>query len=121
METKFKGWKSQKYGNRNVYFLSTGPDPRGPMPGKNVHVVIYDTNGNVIRELYEQKGSCVEPGYVDFFNTAKCKPSVHEYEIIDADKDGKQTVLATHTTPFDAQNWLKANFDEWVNKHSETL
>jgi hypothetical protein len=112
------GYKSPKFPNDNVYFLCTGPDPKGPCPGERLIVVIYDNSDNVIRRLEQVKGNCIDEGYVDFFNSYKCRPSVYDYHIIDTDKEGNKSILATHSYASDALGWLQQNFPKWVEKHS---
>jgi hypothetical protein len=115
--TKRQGYRSPKNGHLGVYTLCSGPDPNGPAPGERLIIVIYDGDDNIVRRLEQVKGNCIDPGYVDFFLSAKCRPSVHDYHIIDIDRDGNKTILATHTTPTQAVQWLTANVPLWVKEH----
>jgi hypothetical protein len=112
-----KGYRSPKNGHLGVYTLCSGPDPNGPRPGERVIIVIYDKNDDIVRTLEQFKGSCIDPGWVDFFNSMNCRPSVHEYLIVDTDKDGNKTTMATHTSPSEANRWLTLNCPIWVQEH----
>lgn len=75
IETKRIGYRSPKNGHLGVYTLCSGPDPNGPKPGERLIIVIYDKDDNIVRRLEQVKGNCLDPGYVDFFNSMKCRPS----------------------------------------------
>jgi hypothetical protein len=112
-----KGYRSVKNGHLGVYTLCSGPDPSGPVPGERVIIVIYNKENKIVRTLEQVKGNCIDPGWIDFFNTQACRPSVHEYHIIDTDANGKQTLMASHTSPSDANRWLTINCPLWVQQH----
>lgn len=113
-----KGYRSHKWGHLGVHFLCTGPDPSGPRPGPRLQVVIYDGDGNVTRRLEQVGGGVIQEGYVDFFGSTQCCPSVREYHLVDTNEGtGERTVLATHTTASGAHGWLRANFGAWAQQH----
>ena len=116
--TERKGWKSPKLGHLGVYFLCSGPDPSGPVPGDRLIIVIYDRGNNIIRRLEQVKGDCIDPGYIDFFNSFKCRPSIHDYHIVDTDAHGNRTILATHNYPSNAHSWLAVNVPLWAQRYS---
>ena len=87
------------------------------MPGERLIIVIYDQQDNIVRRLEQIKGDCLDPGYVDFFLSPKCRPALHSYHIVDIDKDQKAQILATHTSPEEARKWLVENIDKWVQDH----
>ena len=111
------GYRSPKNGHLGVYTLCSGPDPRGPMPGERVIIVIYDKNDNITRTLEQVRGNTLDAGWIDFFNSSNCRPSVHEYYIYDTDQAGNKTKMATHTNPSDANRWLTINCPLWVQEH----
>ncbi|WP_127128006.1 hypothetical protein [Pseudoflavitalea rhizosphaerae] len=115
--TKRKGYRSPKNGHLGVYTLCSGPDPSGPIPGERLIIVIYDKEDNIVRKLEQVKGNCFDEGYIDFFNSLHCRPSVHEYYMVDTDKDGNKQILATHKSPSEAILWLKENVPIWVQLH----
>ncbi|MDQ0107480.1 hypothetical protein J2T02_002599 [Chitinophaga terrae (ex Kim and Jung 2007)] len=41
----------------------------------------------------------------------------NKYHFIDTDMNGRQTILATTTSSFEDRDWLKKNFENWVNEH----
>ncbi len=116
-KTQRKGHRSKQFGHLGVYFLSTGPDPKGAMPGERIIIVIYNKDNEVIRRLEQVKGGFQDEGWTDYFESPRCKPSIREYHIIDIDKEGNQEILATHTQPSDAGTWLKPNFPKWAQQH----
>jgi hypothetical protein len=115
--TTRKGYRSPKNGHLGVYTLCSGPDPNGPMPGERMMIAIYDQQDNIVRRLEQVRGDCLDPGYVDFFGSAKCRPAVYSYHIIDIDKDQKPQILASHTSPSEAKEWLVQNVPKWVQEH----
>lgn len=112
-----EGYRSPKWGHLGVHFLCTGPDPGGPRPGSRLQVVIYDNDGDIVRRLEQEQGQVLDPGYVDFFDSPRCRPSVAEYHLVDIAPDGTKAVLATHTRGSDANVWLRTNFGIWATEH----
>jgi|GEM_PF-5316514 len=112
-----EGYRSKNFGHLGVYFLSTGPDPLGPMPGERVIIVIYNSKNEIVRRLEQVRGDCLDEGWIDFFESAKCRPSVYEYHLIDFDQYGNREILASHTDPPHARAWLDENFPKWSEKH----
>ena len=112
-----KGWKSPKLGHLGVYFLCTGPDPSGPAPGERLIIVIYNEKNETVRRLEQVKDDCIDPGYIDFFDSFKCRPSIHDYQNVDIDVLGNRTILATHNYPLDARGWLAINVPKWAAEH----
>lgn len=112
-----KGYRSPTNGHLGVYTLCSGPDPSGPTPGERVIIVIYDNDDKIVRRLEQVRGDCIDPGYVDFFLSNKCRPSRHEYHIIDIDAAGEKKILATHTSPSEGYRWFQQNCPLWVQEH----
>jgi hypothetical protein len=111
------GYRSPKNGHLGVYTICSGPDPKGPVPGERLIIVIYDNLDTIVRKLEQIQGRCLDEGYVDYFNSINYRPSVHEYYMIDSDKDDKKEILATHTTAEAALLWLKVNVPKWIEKN----
>jgi hypothetical protein len=111
------GYRSPKNGHLGVYTICSGPDPNGPVPSERLIIVIYDKQETIVRKLEQVRGKSLDDGYVDFFNSNNCRPGVHEYYMIDTDKDGKKEILATHTAAEDALLWLKVNVPKWIEKY----
>jgi mannosyltransferase OCH1-like enzyme len=114
--TTREGFRSPTNGHLGVYTLCSGPDPNGPVPGERLRIVIYDEHDNIVRRLEQVEGDTLDPGYVDFFLSAKCRPSLHSYHIIDIE-DQQMNILATHTSPEEAKDWLVENVPKWVQEH----
>lgn len=116
-QSKRQGFRSALNGHRGVYTICSGPDPSGPVPGERLIIVIYDKDDNIVRRLEQVQGNCIEPGYVDFFNSFRCRPALYDYHIIDTDRDGKKQILATHSKPSEAKLWLMIHVPVWVKEH----
>jgi hypothetical protein len=117
-----EGWRSVKYGHRGVHFLCTGPDPAGPKPGEAVHIVVYDAQNHVVRQLRQRAGRVIDSGYVDLLVTSRCRPSVVDLELVDTDADGVETVLLNATSGPGADaafmRWFTGEgFAGWVAEH----
>lgn len=113
-----EGFKSPKYGHRGVYFLSTGPDPNGPRPGDRVKVVIYGADDQVIRRFEQVQGECLDPGYVDFFNSPKCRPAKYRMPLVDFAPDGTQTTLLADFPAGAPMSAFQDVFRAWVERHA---
>jgi hypothetical protein len=115
--TARKGYRSSKNGHLGVYTVCSGPDPNGPVPGERLVIVIYDQQDHIVRRLEQVRGDSLDPGYVDFFESATCRPALYSYHIIDIDKDQQPHILASHTSPSAAKEWLVENVPKWVQGH----
>ena len=115
--TARKGYLSPKNGHLGLYTLCSGPDPTGLVPGERVVIVIYGHQDNIVRRLEQVRGDLLDPGYTDFFGSAKCRPALYFYHILDIDKDPKPRILASHTSPSEANQWLVENVPKWVHEH----
>jgi hypothetical protein len=112
-----KAFRSPKYGRLGVYFLCTGPDPNGPRPGERVRAVVYDKAGQVVRRFEQTAGAVVSEGYVDFFNSARCKPVVQALPLVDIDAAGTQTVLLADYKPSMGREVFARVFGEWCARY----
>lgn len=112
-----EGFRSPKYGHRGVYFLCTGPGPDGPRPGDRVQVVIYDREDKVVRRFEQVQGECLDPGYVDFFGSPKCRPAKYRMPLVDIAPDGTQTVLLQDFQPGTPRSVMSDVFGAWVAQH----
>ena len=112
-----EGWRSPKWGHLGVYFLCTGPGPGGPAPGERVRVVIYDKNDNVVRRFEQLRGECVDPGYVDFWNSPRCRPAQYLRPLVDIAPDGKVTTLLGDFKPHMGRELFETIFVSWVKTH----
>lgn len=111
------GFRSPKYGHLGVYFLSTGPDPSGPRPGPRVQAVIYDKADNVVRRFEQIEGSCVDPGYVDFFGGPSNRSARYTLPVVDIAPDGSQTVLIPDFQPGASREVFATAFRAWAEQH----
>lgn len=79
--------------------------------------MIYDQGDNIARRLEQVTGDLLDPGYVDFFASAACRPTLYSYHILDIDKDQKSLLLASHTDPSEAKMWLIEKVPKWIQEH----
>ena len=82
-----RGRPSPRFGHLGVWNYCLGPD--SPIPGERLQVFILDAAGNVVRRFEQIEGRCIDPGYVNFFESHRCRPAVHERPIVDIDERGK--------------------------------
>ena len=81
-----EGRPSPRYGYLGMWNFCLGPD--SPIPGKRLRVGIIDCDGKVVRKFEQIRGECIDPGYIDFFISHRCRPAVHEMPVVDIDADG---------------------------------
>lgn len=86
-----QGRKSPGFGNLGVWNYCLGPD--SPIPGERLQVFIIDQAGNIVRRFEQIEGRCIDPGYVDFFMSHRCRPAVNERPIVDIDANGQITAV----------------------------
>ena len=82
-----RGRPSPRFRHLGVWNYSLGPN--SPLPGDRLQVFIVDETGRIVRRFEQIEGRCIDPGYVDFFESHRCRPVVHEMPIVDIDQDGK--------------------------------
>jgi|GEM_PF-2669359 len=82
-----QGRQSPRFGHLGVWNLSLGPN--SPVPGERLQVCVVDQTGRIVRRFEQIEGRCVDPGYVDFFLSHRCRPALHERPIVDIDQDGQ--------------------------------
>jgi hypothetical protein len=101
-----------------MWNLSLGPN--SPIPGERLEVVIIDEEGNIVRRFEQVRGKCTDPGYVDFFMSAACRPASHEYPIVDVDESGKVVgIICQHYAQSMGMDLYLKLLTEWVTKHGK--
>jgi hypothetical protein len=110
-------YRSPKYGHLGVHFLCTGPDPNGPRPGERVRAVVFDAKGKITRRFEQKAGAVVDGGYVDFFNSPRCRPSIQRLPLVDVDTDGTETVLLEDFQPSMDRAVFAHVFEVWCRRH----
>ena len=100
-----------KFQNRGVWIHSLGP--QSPVPGPRLKLAIYDKDGTCLRRMEQVRGDCLDPGYVDFFGSPRCRPAKHEMPVVDIAPDGTQTILAHRLRPHE----LRGLVGLWSTKH----
>jgi hypothetical protein len=110
-----RGRPSPRYGHLGMWNYSLGPN--SPIPGQRLQVLILDQAGRIIRRFEQIEGRCIDPGYVDFFESHHCRPALHEMPIVDIDAEGKIVAIlcAYYTQSMGMDIYLKL-LGEWVQK-----
>ncbi len=109
-----EGKPSVRFGARGLQTISLGG---GSTP---LLMKIYGSADQVLATLTEQKGECIDPGYVDFFLGPNCRPAKYKSYIVEILPDGTTGVL--HDNPAalgaDFPQWI-AFLEKWVARHEE--
>ena len=112
------GAVSPRYGHLGMWTLSLGP--ASPVPGERLEIAIIDETGKIVRRLEQIRGKCTDEGYVDFFMSAGCRPSVYEYPIVDIDENGKvANIICRHYAQSMGMDLYLKMLGEWVTKHGK--
>ncbi|MCE9616551.1 MAG: hypothetical protein K8T26_19930 [Lentisphaerae bacterium] len=110
-----RGQPSPRYRHLGMWNYSLGPN--SPIPGQRLQVYILDQAGEIIRCFEQIEGRCIDPGYVDFFESHHCRPALHEMPIVDIDYDGQiAAVLCPHFTQSMGMKIYLKLLGEWVNR-----
>lgn len=113
-----KGRKSPRFGHLGMWSISLGPG--SSIPGPRLIICILDQNKKQVRRLEQVRGNHIEPGYVDFFESHRCRPATSEYPLVDIDENG-QIVSVLHpnfTSRMDQSTYL-AILADWVTKYGK--
>jgi hypothetical protein len=113
-----EGRPSKNFSHLGVHNICLGPSSP-VLPGPRLKMVMYNDKDEVIRRLEEVEGECLDPGYVDFFNSPKCRPAVYQHHIVDIAPDGTQTILSSNPERFgrDPGAWIEL-VGKWANEHA---
>ena len=111
-----EGRKSPRYAHLGMWNFCLGPD--SPVPGKRLRIGIIDGEGNTVRRFEQIRGECIEPGYIDFFLSHRCRPGVYEMPLVDIDSEGNiVSVLCPHyAQSMGAELYFKL-LKAWVEEH----
>lgn len=112
-----RGRKSPRLGHLGVWNLSLGPN--SPVPGTRLEVAIVDDTGAIVRRFEQIAGAVIDDGYVDFFGSAKCRPSIQHFPIVDIDANGVQTVLCSHYEQSMGQELYLKLLTAWATAHGK--
>lgn len=111
-----EGKPSVRFGARGLHQIHLGG---GNTP---LLMILYDDQDNVIATLTEEKGECLDSGYVDFFLGPNCRPAKHQKYLVEKLPDG--TVAILHDNPRalarDFATWVTF-LDKWVSRHEIKL
>lgn len=107
-----EGKPSPRFGHRGLHIINLG--------GGNAPLLLklYGPDDQVLAILTEEKGECIDPGYVDFFLGPNCRPAKYQRYLVERLADGTTGVL--HDNPAslarDLPAWI-AFLDKWVGRH----
>jgi len=107
-----EGKPSPRFGARGLHFINLGGGDRPLLAN------LYNQADEVIATLTEEKGECIDPGYVDFFLGPNCRPAQYRKYLVEKLPNGSTGVL--HDNPVglarDPHEWV-AFLDKWVTRH----
>ena len=110
-----RGRPSPRYGHLGMWNYSLGPS--SPIPGQRLQVLILDQAGEIIRRFEQIEGRCIDEGYVDFFESHRCRPALHEMPIVDIDAEGCiAAVLCRHYTQSMGMEIYLKLLGDWGNQ-----
>lgn len=98
-----------------VRVLSLGPN--SPVPGERLQIVIYNEQNEITRRFEQVQGACLDPGYVDFFGSPRCRPAKYLHPIVDIDANGAARELIADFTPQMDQRIYLGLLADWVAAH----
>lgn len=108
-----EGKPSKNFGDRGLHFIHMGSHTQ-PLLAK-----LYGEGDAVLATLTEERGDCIDPGYVDFFLGPNCRPAQFKFYLVEKLPDGTTGVL--HDNPkalaSDYASWVKF-LDTWVSRHT---
>lgn len=110
-----RGRKSPRFGHLGVWNLSLGPN--SPVPGERLEIAIVDSLGAIVRRFEQIAGVTLDDGYVDFFGSAKCRPSVQRMPIVDLDPVGVTTTLCEHYAQSMGPDLYLSLLGTWAHAH----
>jgi len=91
-----QGRPSPRFGHLGVWNLSLGPS--SPIPGERLQVLHRNRGRAVVRRFEQIEGRCIDPGYVDFFLSHKCRPAVDDGLSSISTRTGRLLRSCTRTT-----------------------
>lgn len=109
------GTPSKRWPHLGVWAHSYGPN--SDLPGDRLRLVIYDKQDNIVRRFEQVAGKCIDEGYVDFFNSPRCRSAQYLYPLVDIAPDGTQTELIGNFTPNMDQGIYLALLGEWAHRY----
>jgi hypothetical protein len=90
--------------------------PNSPVPGDRLGII--DSDGQVIRR-FEQIEITIDGGYVDFFNSPRCRPATSRKPLVDIDTEGQMTELCPHYTQTMGMDVYLRLLKEWAEQHGK--
>lgn len=107
-----EGKPSPRFGARGLHIIQLGG---GSTP---LLIKLYGPNDEVLATLTEEKGECIDPGFVDFFLGPNCRPAHYKRYVVEKLPDGTTGIL--HDNPValasDFNAWV-AFLEKWVSRH----
>lgn len=114
-----RGAASPRFGHLGMWNLSLGPN--SPVPGDRLEIAILDQDRNIVRRLEQIVGTCIDPGYVDFFNSPRCRPSRFLYPLVDIAPDGTQQELHPDFHTRLGKDAFFRIVGDWMGEHGSPL
>lgn len=110
-----RGNPSPRFGHLGVWNYCLGPS--SPIPGERLVIMMLDQAGLIVRRFEQIEGRCIDPGYVDFFMSHRCRPAVNERPIVDIDEQGQiaSVLHPNYTQDLGMALYLRL-LEEWANR-----
>jgi len=110
-----EGKPSPRFGHLGLHNVNLGG-------GSNPLLIkLYDANDAVVATLTEEKGQCLDPGHVDFFEGPNCRPAKYASCLVELLADGTKAIV--HQNPqdlaADRDAWLEF-LEHWIHRHQQT-
>ena len=114
-----EGAPSKRWAHLGLWVFSLGPN--SPVAGERLRLAILNEAGKIVRRFEQIEGRCIDPGYVDFFESHHCRPAVHERPIVDIDESGKIAAVLhpNYTQDLGMELYLRL-LGEWARKWGRT-
>lgn len=111
-KTAREGRPSPRFGHRGLHTVELGGG------SKPLLLRLYGQDNELLARLTEERGDCIDEGYVDFFLGPNCRPALYKHYLVEKLADGTTGVL--HDNPkaiaADFPKWV-AFLDAWVTRH----
>ncbi len=107
-----EGKPSKRFGHLGLHNVCLG-NSQSPLLIK-----LYDKDDRTVATLTEEKGACIDAGYVDFFGGPNTRPARYASCLVEILPDGTKHIV--HENPkalaADSEAWVEF-LGDWVHRH----
>lgn len=116
MSKPTSGIPSPRYGNLGLWIFSLGPG-HPDAPGERLQMAILGQDGQVVRRFEQVRGKCLDPGYTDYWGSARCRPARYLYPLVDIDPSGRETTIVPDFSQAEGKERFFQLVGAWVAEH----